>query len=84
VPAFIDIQLYGGNGLLFADHPSVESIKATYDYSLQGGASSILPTIGTHTFEKIIEAVRAVKEYWQQGLHGVEGLHVEGPIHQSN
>ena len=56
-PAFIDLQLYGGNGLLFADHPSVESITATYNYSLQGGATNILPTIGTHTFEKIIEAI---------------------------
>ena len=80
VPAFIDLQLYGGNGLLFADHPSIESITATFNYSLQGGATNILPTIGTHTFDKIIEAVRAVKEYWHQGLPGVEGLHVEGPF----
>ncbi len=80
VPAFIDLQLYGGNGLLFADHPSVASIKATYDYSVKGGATTILPTIATHTFEKIMEAVRAVKEYWKLGLPGVAGLHVEGPF----
>ena len=29
VPALIDIQLYGGNGKLFGEHPSVEALHAT-------------------------------------------------------
>ena len=30
VPAFMDLQLYGGNGQLFGEHPSIESLQATY------------------------------------------------------
>jgi len=80
VPAFIDIQIYGGNGLLFSEYPSIESIKATYDYSLAGGASHILPTIATNSFDKIFEAIEAIKRYWQKKMPGVLGLHVEGPF----
>src|SRR5437764_10419722 len=79
VPAFTDIQLYGGNGLLFSEYPSIESITATYEYSLRGGATHILPTIATNSFEKIFEAIEAIRQYWQRGLPGVIGLHVEGP-----
>src|SRR3954470_5379658 len=50
VPAFIDLQLYGGNGFLFSEYPSVASLAETYKYSLQGGATHILPTIATNSF----------------------------------
>ena len=29
VPAFIDVQLYGGDGQLFGVHPTVEAIRST-------------------------------------------------------
>src|SRR5215213_1035142 len=51
VPAFIDIQIYGGNGQLFGEHPSVEALKATREYSLRGGAAHILPTVATNSPE---------------------------------
>jgi N-acetylglucosamine-6-phosphate deacetylase len=35
-PAFIDLQIYGGNGHLFSANPSIEGIDATYKYCLQG------------------------------------------------
>ena len=38
-PAFIDIQIYGGNGKLFSDALSAAAIQATYDYCLAGGAA---------------------------------------------
>jgi N-acetylglucosamine-6-phosphate deacetylase len=79
-PAFIDLQLYGGKGLLFAETPTVEAISATYEYSLAGGAAHIMPTIATNSFEKIFEAIDAVRNYQQAGLPGVVGLHVEGPF----
>jgi N-acetylglucosamine-6-phosphate deacetylase len=79
-PAFIDVQLYGGNGLLFSEFPSIESLTATVDYSRRGGALQILPTIATHALEKIFEAIDAVSEYQRLKLPGVLGLHIEGPF----
>lgn len=79
-PAFIDIQLYGGNGLLFGEHPSVESVAATVAYSREGGAELILPTVATNSDEIVFAAIDAVQAYWDQGGTGVFGLHLEGPF----
>jgi N-acetylglucosamine-6-phosphate deacetylase len=79
-PAFIDIQIYGGNNHLFGEHPSVEALKATVEYALRGGATHILPTVATNSTEIVHAAIAAVREYWQQGLPGVVGLHLEGPF----
>jgi N-acetylglucosamine-6-phosphate deacetylase len=79
VPAFIDLQLYGGNGLLFGEHPSVEALKAVVAYSTAGGATRILPTVATNAPHIMHAAIEAVRSYWQQGLPGVAGLHLEGP-----
>lgn len=78
-PAFIDLQLYGGEGLLFSDHPSVASIQATYRYSLEGGAAYIQPTMATQSDDLIGKAIKAIAAYQAQGLPGVIGLHLEGP-----
>lgn len=79
VPAFIDVQLYGGNGQLFSEHPSVAALQATYAFALAGGATQILPTVATNSFEKMVQAIEAVRAYQQMGLPGVVGLHLEGP-----
>jgi len=78
-PSFIDLQIYGGNGRLFADHPSVESIKATYACCRAGGATHFQPTMGTQSDALMDAAIDAVAEYQAQGLPGVIGLHLEGP-----
>ena len=31
VPGFIDLQIYGGGGILFSNHQTTESIQATFD-----------------------------------------------------
>lgn len=79
VPAFIDIQLYGGHQQLFGEHPSVEALRATVQYSREGGATHILPTVATNSPAVMHAAIEAVRKYWQQGLPGVIGLHLEGP-----
>jgi N-acetylglucosamine-6-phosphate deacetylase len=79
-PAFINIQIYGGNDQLFGEHPSVDALKATVEYSLSGGATHILPTVATNSQQVVNAAIQAVREYWQQGLPGVIGLHLEGPF----
>lgn len=78
-PAFIDLQIYGGNGKMFSLFPSVESLRATYDYCLEGGASHFMATVATNSMDIVYEAIQAVKEYWEQGLPGLLGLHLEGP-----
>ena len=79
VPGFIDLQLYGGLGKLFGEHPSVEALQATYEYCLKGGALHFMPTAATNSMEVMLAAVDAVRSYQEQQLPGVLGLHLEGP-----
>ncbi len=78
-PAFMDIQIYGGNGHLFGEFPSVVALKATYNYCLEGGATHFMPTVATNSETVMLEAIEAVRDYWAQGGKGVLGLHLEGP-----
>lgn len=80
VPGFIDLQVYGGDGKLFSNDPTVDTLKTIYAYCLAGGATTILPTIATNSFEIISRSIDAVKKYQQQNLPGILGLHVEGPF----
>ena len=80
VPAFIDLQLYGGNGKLFGEHPSVEALDATYKYCLQGGTTHFLPTVATNSVDVMHKAIDAVRLYQEKKLPGVLGLHLEGPF----
>ena len=78
-PAFIDLQIYGGNGQLFSANPSIEAITATYKYCLQGGASKFLLTIATNSGEVVSKGISAAKQYLKEGGKGLIGLHLEGP-----
>jgi N-acetylglucosamine-6-phosphate deacetylase len=78
-PAFVDLQIYGGNKKLFSHDLSVESLKATYEYCLHGGCTNFMITMATNTIEKMLQGFEVVREYWQQGGKGLLGLHLEGP-----
>lgn len=78
-PSLIDLQIYGGNGMMFSQETSIDSIKATYEYCKSGGASSFMITIATNSIEKFVEGMSVVREYWKQGGKGLLGLHMEGP-----
>jgi N-acetylglucosamine-6-phosphate deacetylase len=79
-PAFIDLQIYGGNGALFGEFPTVEALAATYQYCLAGGAAHFMPTVATHAEKVMFQAIDAVRCYQKQGGKGVLGLHLEGPF----
>jgi N-acetylglucosamine-6-phosphate deacetylase len=79
-PAFIDLQIYGGNGALFGEHPSVLALEKTYQYCTAGGANHFMPTVATHSEAVMFAAIDAVKKYWENGGKGVLGLHLEGPF----
>ncbi len=78
-PAFIDLQVYGGNGQFFTNHPSFSSIEATYQYCLSGGAAYFQPTMATQSDELMDLAIAAVADYQTKGGQGLIGLHLEGP-----
>ncbi|MEO5682650.1 MAG: N-acetylglucosamine-6-phosphate deacetylase [Chitinophagaceae bacterium] len=78
-PAFIDLQIYGGNGRLFSDDLSVAAIQACYEYCLSGGAAHFFITLATNSMDVFYKGIDAVRQYWQQGGKGMPGLHLEGP-----
>lgn len=78
-PAFIDLQIYGGNDELFGEYPSVKALEATYQYCFSGGAAYFMPTVATNSDDIMYNAIQAVKDYWAKGGKGVLGLHLEGP-----
>lgn len=79
-PAFIDLQIYGGNGKMFSHEPEPDSIAATKAYCNNGGAAYFMITMATNSLEKFMQGIKAVKQYWKQGGEGCLGLHLEGPF----
>ena len=78
-PAFIDLQIYGGNGLLFSAELSTEALEATYEYCLQGGCTQFMITLATNSIEKFIRGLEVAREYRTGGGKGLLGVHLEGP-----
>ncbi|MBC7873938.1 MAG: N-acetylglucosamine-6-phosphate deacetylase [Ferruginibacter sp.] len=78
-PAFIDLQLYGANGKLFAVYPEAASLYILQQHCLKGGTAFCLPTVATNTKEVFYQSIDAVKDYWSKGGEGILGLHLEGP-----
>ena len=78
-PAFIDLQIYGGDGKLFSAELSIEAIEATYRYCLRGGCSRFMLTMANNSMETFLKGIELVKEYWDKGGKGLLGFHMEGP-----
>ncbi len=78
-PSFIDLQIYGGNGMLFSQDLTIDSLGATQEYCINGGAAHFMITMATNTIEKFLEGIDVVSAYWKQGGKGLLGLHLEGP-----
>jgi N-acetylglucosamine-6-phosphate deacetylase len=78
-PAFIDLQIYGGNGLLFSADLSTAALEATYEYCLQGGCTQFMITMATNSIDKFIHGLEVAREYRRSGGKGLLGVHLEGP-----
>ena len=78
-PAFIDLQIYGGNGFLFSANPTIEAIEATNNYCRLGGASKFLLTVATNSRELFSKSISVARQYLKEGRAGMLGLHLEGP-----
>ncbi|MGI8583349.1 MAG: N-acetylglucosamine-6-phosphate deacetylase, partial [Chitinophagaceae bacterium] len=78
-PAFIDVQIYGAAGKLFATYPTTDSLRKLYEHCIAGGTNYFLPTAATNTMDVFYKCIDAIKTYWDQNGKGVLGLHIEGP-----
>jgi N-acetylglucosamine-6-phosphate deacetylase len=78
-PAFIDLQLYGGNGKLFSHSLDTESLDATYAYCASGGSSHFMITMATNSMENFYKGIEVAGAYMSSGKKGLLGLHLEGP-----
>ena len=78
-PGYIDLQVNGGDGVMFNDDPSVETLRRIAQAHRRLGVTALLPTLITDTPEKTRAAIAAATEATRQGLDGMAGLHLEGP-----
>lgn len=79
-PGFIDLQVYGGGGILFSNHQTVESIQKTYEEHLPTGTHYFQITLNCSPKETMWKAIEACQEYIAKGGKGLIGLHLEGPF----
>lgn len=80
VPGFIDLQVNGGGGILFNDHPTVEGIAAIGQAHSRFGTTGFLPTLISDDLETVDRAIRAVDDAIERQVPGVLGIHIEGPF----
>ncbi|NCU02625.1 MAG: N-acetylglucosamine-6-phosphate deacetylase [Chitinophagaceae bacterium] len=79
-PAFIDLQLYGGNGKLFSQELSTAALQATDDYCVSGGCSRFLITMATNSIAVFLQGIDVVKTFLKENPgSGLMGVHLEGP-----
>jgi N-acetylglucosamine-6-phosphate deacetylase len=78
-PAFIDLQIYGGNGLLFSAELTTAALEATYEYCLEGGCTQFMITTATNSIDKFIHVLEVARDYRRNGGRGLLGVHLEGP-----
>ncbi len=79
-PAFIDIQIYGGNGSLFNSKPTPETIAQTYQAIRRAGTTLFQITLSTTPLATMLEAITAAKQYQANEGKGLAGIHLEGPF----
>jgi N-acetylglucosamine-6-phosphate deacetylase len=80
LPGFIDLQVNGGGGVLFNDHPTIEGIAAIGAAHRRFGTTGFLPTLISADPGVIARAIHAVDAAMGKGVPGVLGIHIEGPF----
>jgi N-acetylglucosamine-6-phosphate deacetylase len=79
VPGFVDLQVNGGGGVLFNNHPTVDAIRTICAAHAPFGTTALLPTLITDTVAVNVAAIAAGHAAAAQGVPGFIGLHLEGP-----
>ena len=78
-PGFIDLQIYGSGGQLFAGKPTVEALEQLENDLLNQGTIGVFATIGTNTNDIVETGIEAAKTYRKKSKGAFWGLHLEGP-----
>ena len=78
-PGFVDVQVYGGGGVLFAAEPTAEALTRLAAHLRRGGTTSFVPTLPTAAPDLMRAAATAVRVA-QATMPGLLGLHLEGPF----
>lgn len=77
-PGFVDVQVYGGGGVLFSVEPTVEVLATLGAHLRRHGTTSFVPTMPTNAPVMMSAAVQAVRTA-RPTVPGLLGLHLEGP-----
>jgi N-acetylglucosamine-6-phosphate deacetylase len=78
-PGFIDLQIYGSGGKLFAGTPTVDALARLETDLLNQGTTGVFATIGTNTNDIVEAGIDAAKLYRKEAKGAFWGLHLEGP-----
>jgi len=78
-PGFVDLQVNGGDGIMFNDDPSVAPLRRIAAAHGRLGTTALLPTLITDKPAQTAAAIEAVVEAISLGVPGIAGLHLEGP-----
>ena len=78
-PAFVDLQINGGGGVLLTEKPTIESLRIMAAAHLKYGVMYTLPTLISTDLDTVKKAVEATKKALKEDI-GVLGLHLEGPF----
>jgi N-acetylglucosamine-6-phosphate deacetylase len=79
LPGFIDTQVNGGDGVLFNDEPTAETIARIGAAHRRFGTTGFLPTLISDDLGAVTAAIAATRQAIADGVPGVLGLHIEGP-----
>jgi N-acetylglucosamine-6-phosphate deacetylase len=78
-PGFVDLQVNGGDGVMFNADPSVATLRRMVAAHRRLGVAALLPTLITDTPETTRAAIAAARDAIREGVPGIAGLHLEGP-----
>jgi len=79
-PGFIDIQVNGGGGVLFNDHPTRDGMAAIAAAHRKFGSTGIMPTLISDNLSVVEAAMAAADAAVAAGDPGILGIHIEGPF----
>ena len=77
---YIDLQVNGGGGVLFTEHPTVATLETMVAAHRRFGAETLFPTLISARAETMRQGITAVRDYLLAGKTGVGGIHLEGPF----
>jgi N-acetylglucosamine-6-phosphate deacetylase len=77
-PGFVDVHVHGGDGRDTMEG-SPEAFHTICDFHASGGTTSLLLTTATAPIDKLVEVLKAVRDY-RSSIRAILGVHVEGPF----